>query len=113
MQWSSDSSVLAIWLEDLPPSDHVQPEGIPSSDHVQQGDFVPKSYGECCGFTTSSVYYTITNGCFNPYLHTYIFSCSLRGFSATCLQQNQGSVVESLSRTAISDQFTMVFCLRH
>ena len=35
--------------------------------------------------------------------HTYIiFRCSLQGFSATCLQQMQGSVVEGLSQTATS-----------
>ena len=37
------------------------------------------------------------------YIHTYIFRCSPWGFSATCLQQLQGSVVEGLSRTATSD----------
>ena len=37
------------------------------------------------------------------YIHTYtIFRCSPRGFSATCLQQMQGSVVEGLSQTATS-----------
>ena len=35
--------------------------------------------------------------------HTYMhFRCSPRGFSATCLQQMQGSVVEGLSQTATS-----------
>ena len=29
-------------------------------------------------------------------IHTFIFRCSLRGFSATCLQQMQGSEVEGL-----------------
>ena len=38
------------------------------------------------------------------YIHTsyIIFRCSPRGFSATCLQQMQGSVVEGLSQTATS-----------
>ena len=34
--------------------------------------------------------------------HTSFFRCSPRGFSATCLQQMQGSVVEGLSQTATS-----------
>ena len=34
--------------------------------------------------------------------HTSLFRCSPRGFSATCLQQIQGSVVEGLSQTATS-----------
>ena len=34
--------------------------------------------------------------------HTSFFRCSPRGFSATCLQQMQGSVVEGLSQTAAS-----------
>ena len=34
--------------------------------------------------------------------HTSFFRCSPRGFSATCLQQIQGSVVEGLSQTATS-----------
>ena len=41
----------------------------------------------------------------HPYIHTYWsihFRCSQWGFSATCLQQMQGSVVEGLSQTAIS-----------
>ena len=38
------------------------------------------------------------------YITSYIiFRCSPRGFSATCLQQMQGSVVEGLSQTATSD----------
>ena len=36
------------------------------------------------------------------YIHTSFFRCSPRGFSATCLQQMQGSVVEGLSQTATS-----------
>ena len=36
------------------------------------------------------------------YIHTSFFRCSPRGFSATCLQQIQGSVVEGLSQTATS-----------
>ena len=37
------------------------------------------------------------------YIHdTLFFRCSPRGFSATCLQQIQGSVVEGLSQTATS-----------
>ena len=35
-------------------------------------------------------------------IHTSFFRCSPRGFSATCLQQMQGSVVEGLSQTATS-----------
>ena len=34
--------------------------------------------------------------------HTSFFRCSPRGFSASCLQQMQGSVVEGLSQTATS-----------
>ena len=34
--------------------------------------------------------------------HTSFCRCSPRGFSATCLQQIQGSVVEGLSQTATS-----------
>ena len=37
-------------------------------------------------------------------IHTsyIIFRCSPQGFSATCLQQMQGSVIEGLSQTATS-----------
>ena len=35
-------------------------------------------------------------------IHTSFFRCPPRGFSATCLQQMQGSVVEGLSQTATS-----------
>ena len=45
-------------------------------------------------------------------IHTFIFRCSPRGFSATCLQQMQGSVVEGLSQTATSGS-QCFFCLRH
>ena len=38
----------------------------------------------------------------HTYIHTSFFRCSPRGFSATCLQQMQGSVVEGLSQTATS-----------
>ena len=39
----------------------------------------------------------------NNTFHTYIiFRCSPRGFSSTCLQQMQGSVVEGLGQTATS-----------
>ena len=38
----------------------------------------------------------------HPCIHTFIFRCSPQGFSATCLQQMQGSVVEGLSQTAKS-----------
>ena len=46
--------------------------------------------------------------------HTYIiFRCSPRGFSATCLQQMQGSVVEGLSQTATSgSQWFFVWDIR-
>ena len=40
---------------------------------------------------------------FKP-IHISFFRCSPRGFSATCLQQMQGSVVEGLSPTATSEQ---------
>ena len=48
------------------------------------------------------------------YIHTYIiFRCSPQGFSATCLQQMQGSVVEGLSQTATSgSQWFFVWDIR-
>ena len=38
----------------------------------------------------------------HTYIHTSFFRCSPQGFSATCLQQMQVSVVEGLSQTATS-----------
>ena len=42
-------------------------------------------------------------------VNTSFFRCSPRGFSATCLQQMQGSVVEGLSQTATSGSQCFVF----
>ena len=46
---------------------------------------------------------SVSEWVWESYIITYIiFKCSPRGFSATCLQQMQGLVVESLSQTATS-----------
>ena len=42
------------------------------------------------------------NSMSNTFNSTFFFRCSPRGFSAICLQQMQGSVVEGLSQTATS-----------
>ena len=73
---------------------------------------VRKKHYSLVGYTlTMNIYFLLSNQSARKVLftcltniihHTSFFRCSPRGFSATCLQQMQGSVVEGLSQTAAS-----------